>query len=128
MFLRKISELKPFVTKDKSIIREFFHPLHETSKTAPRNVTFSIALATVKLGKNTLKHLHATSVEFYYITKGTGIIHLNSRKEVIEENTLIYIPAGTQHTVANTGKDDLCILCICQPPYTHEDTKVIDKG
>ena len=128
MFLRKISELKPFVTKDKSIIREFFHPLHETSKNSAQKRHVQHRFSNSETRQKNSQTLSCKSAEFYYITKGTGIIHLNSRKEVIEENTLIYIPAGTQHTVANTGKDDLCILCICQPPYTHEDTKVIDKG
>lgn len=127
MFIRKHRDLKPFVTKDKSIIREFFHPLRETSKETPRNITFSIALATVKPSKKTLRHLHETSAEFYYVTNGTGIIQLNSKKEFIKENTLVYIPAGIQHTVANTGKDDLCILCICYPPYSHEDTRIMNK-
>ena len=126
MLLRKLSDLKPFVTKDKSLIREFFHPLHETSKQAPRNIPFSIALATVRPGQKTLRHIHETSTEFYYITKGVGIIQLNAKKESIEENTLIYIPAKTKHTVTNTGKDDLLILCICNPPYSHEDTRIIE--
>jgi mannose-6-phosphate isomerase-like protein (cupin superfamily) len=124
VLIRKQSDLKPFVTKDKSIIREFFHPLHETSKQLPKNIPFSIALATVKPGQKTLKHIHEASTEFYYITRGTGIMQLNSEKEPIEENTLIYIPARTKHTVKNTGKEDLLILCICNPPYTHEDTKI----
>jgi mannose-6-phosphate isomerase-like protein (cupin superfamily) len=127
MFIRKYRDINPFVTKDKSIIREFFHPLHEASRETPRNITFSIALATVKPGKKTLKHVHEASSEFYCITKGSGTICLNSRKESIEENTLIYIPAGTRHTVTNTGKEDLRILCICSPPYTHEDTRIIDQ-
>jgi len=126
VLLRKSSDLKPFVTKDKSLIREFFHPLHETSKQLPKNVPFSIALATVKPEQKTLKHIHKTSTEFYYITRGVGIIQLNSKKEPIEENTLIYIPAKTKHTVTNTGKEDLLILCICNPPYSHEDTKITE--
>jgi mannose-6-phosphate isomerase-like protein (cupin superfamily) len=126
VFIRKSSELKPFVTKDKSLIREFFHPLHETSKHMPRDIPFSIALATVKPGQKTLKHLHETSTEFYYITRGTGTIQLNTKKEPIEENTLIYIPAKTKHTVTNTGKEDLLLLCICIPPYTHQDTEITE--
>lgn len=126
MFLRKSHDVKPFVTKDKSIIREFFHPLHETSSKVPKHFPFSIALATVKPGKRTLKHVHETAAEFYYITRGVGTIQLNSTKEPLEENTLIYIPAKTKHTVTNTGKEDLLILCICNPPYSHEDTKITE--
>lgn len=126
MLIRKRSDLKPFVTKDKSIVREFFHPLHETSKEAPKNIPFSIALATVKPGNKTLRHIHETSAEFYYVTRGIGIIRLNSRKASLEENTLAYIPAGTKHTVTNTGAEDLLILCICNPPYTHADTKITE--
>jgi len=124
VFIRESSDLKPFVTKDKSLIHEFFHPLHDTSKQLTRDIPFSIALATVKPGQKTLKHLHETSTEFYFITRGTGTIQLNSKKQSIEENTLIYIPAKTKHTVTNTGKENLLILCICHPPYTHEDTKI----
>ena len=126
VFLRKSSDVKPFVTKDKSLIREFFHPLHETSKEALRKIPFSIALATLKPRKKTLRHIHETSAEFYYVTRGVGIIQLNSKKEPIEENTLIYIPTRTKHTVTNTGKEDLLILCICSPPYSHEDTKIVE--
>ncbi len=124
VFIRKSGDLKPFVTKDKSLIHEFFHPLDEASRQIPRDIPFSIALATVKPGQRTLKHLHETSTEFYYITQGTGTIQLDSKKQPVEENTLIYIPAKTKHTVTNTGKEDLLILCICTPPYTHEDTKI----
>jgi len=124
MSLTKCRDLKPFLTKDESIVREFFHPLHETSEKAPRNIPFSIALATVKPGKRTLKHIHETSAEFYYITRGVGVIQLNSRKDSIEEHTLVYIPAKTKHAVTNTGTKDLLILCICIPPYTHEDTRI----
>ena len=126
VLLRKPSDLKPFVTKDKSIIREFFHPLHETSRKAVENIPFSIALATVKPGKKTLRHIHETSTEFYYVTRGVGVIQLNSRKEPLEQNTLVYMPAKTKHTVTNTGKEDLLILCICTPPYTHEDTRITE--
>jgi len=127
MFLRKYRDLKPFITKDKSIIHEFFHPLHETSEKAPKKIPLSIALATVKPGKRTLKHIHETSAEFYYITKGIGIIELDSTNKSLDENTLIYIPAETKHTVTNTGKEDLLILCICHPPYSHEDTKIVER-
>jgi mannose-6-phosphate isomerase-like protein (cupin superfamily) len=126
MLLRKSNDIKPFVTKDKSLIQEFFHPLHETSKQLPRNIPFSIALATVKPGQKTLRHIHETSREFYYIIRGVGAIKLNSEKKSIEESTLIYIPTGTKHTVTNTGKEDILILCICNPPYSHEDTKITE--
>jgi len=126
MLLRRSADVKPFVTKDESLIWEFFHPLHETSGKAPKDIPFSIALAVVKPGKRTLRHIHEASAEFYYITRGIGVIQLNNQKEPIEENTLIHIPAKTKHTVTNTGKEDLLILCICNPPYSHEDTKIVE--
>ena len=126
MLLRRSADVKPFVTKDESLIWEFFHPLHETSGKASKAIPFSIALAVVKPGKRTLRHIHEASAEFYYITRGVGVIQLNNQKEPIEENTLIHIPAKTKHTVTNTGKEDLLILCVCNPPYNHEDTKIVE--
>jgi mannose-6-phosphate isomerase-like protein (cupin superfamily) len=126
MFVRRLEDVKPYVTKDESLIREFFHPLYDTSGMIPRNVPVSLALATVNPGKRTLRHVHETSTELYYIIKGVGTIELGSKTESLEENTLVYIPPKTDHRVTNTDKEDLLILCVSNPPYRHEDTRLLE--
>ena len=34
----------------------------------------------------------------------------------------VLIPAGAWHTLENDGTSELLILCMCVPPYSHEDT------
>jgi mannose-6-phosphate isomerase-like protein (cupin superfamily) len=34
----------------------------------------------------------------------------------------ILIPPGAWHTLENDGTSELTILCMCSPPYSHEDT------
>ena len=36
------------------------------------------------------------------------------------------IPPGTEHKLWNTGDDSLVLLCCCAPPYSDEDTVLIE--
>ncbi|RKX91216.1 MAG: hypothetical protein DRP84_11950 [Spirochaetes bacterium] len=59
--ITEYGKIKPYVTKDGSIIRELMHPrLHG-------NKNLSLAEATVLVGKETVLHRHLNSEEIYYI-------------------------------------------------------------
>jgi mannose-6-phosphate isomerase-like protein (cupin superfamily) len=34
----------------------------------------------------------------------------------------VLIPAGAWHELENNGTSELRILCMCAPPYSHDDT------
>jgi mannose-6-phosphate isomerase-like protein (cupin superfamily) len=38
----------------------------------------------------------------------------------------ILIPPGTRHTIRNIGRESLVFLCCCAPPYSDEDTVLVD--
>ena len=112
-------KIKPYVTKDGSIIRELMHPaIHGNSKQ-------SLAEATVPAGGKTLLHMHDVSEEIYHITEGSGIMTLGSEIfEVTKGDTICIVP-GTPHRIQNTEKEPLKILCCCAPAYSHEDTELM---
>jgi mannose-6-phosphate isomerase-like protein (cupin superfamily) len=115
------TEIKPFITKDGSIIRELMHP------SVHGNANQSLAEAVVPAGKTTQLHRHHCSEEIYHITAGTGLMTLGKETFSVGVGETICIPPGTPHRIENTGKDELKILCCCSPPYSYDDTELLDS-
>ena len=114
-------KIQPYITKDGSIIRELMHPFVHLNRNQ------SLAEAIVPQGATTHLHKHLSSEEIYHITSGSGIINLGSEKFEIKEGDTICIPPGTTHNVKNTGAVLLKILCACAPPYSHNDTELVES-
>ena len=114
-------EIPTYITKDGSIIRELLHPdIHPDVKNQ------SLAEATVTPGQTTIKHLHKTSEEIYYITQGKGVMYLEDESFEMAIGDSVVIPPETAHQITNTGDIDLIILCCCSPSYNHNDTVILD--
>jgi mannose-6-phosphate isomerase-like protein (cupin superfamily) len=113
--------IQPFTTKDGSIIRELMHP------SVHGNANQSLAEAVVPVGKTTQLHRHHRSEEIYHITAGSGVMTLGQETFTVGVGETICIPPGTPHRIENTGKGELKILCCCSPPYSHDDTELLDS-
>ena len=111
MRLQNLDRAEPFTTKDGSTIRE----LHRTSAQ-------SLAEAALEPGQSTRRHYHARSEEIYFVTKGSGELEVDGESRTVRPGDAILIPPGVWHTVENDGTSELLILCMCSPPYSHEDT------
>jgi len=118
--LTEYAEVKPYTTKDGSIICELMHPcVHANSNQ-------SLAEATVPAGGKTLLHKHRKTEEIYHITEGSGIMTLGSEEFEVKKGDTVCISPGVQHRIQNTGKEELKILCCCAPAYSHEDTELLE--
>ncbi|ACV25308.1 cupin domain-containing protein [Methanocaldococcus fervens] len=114
-------KIKPYITKDGSIIRELMHPnIYEWVKQ-------SLAEAIVPVGSKTLLHRHHKSEEIYYILEGKGLMTLGDEKFEVKEGDTILIPPKTDHKIENIGSVPLKILCCSYPPYSHEDTEILEE-
>jgi mannose-6-phosphate isomerase-like protein (cupin superfamily) len=114
-------DIKSYVTKDGSIIRELMHPrVHGTLK-------MSLAEATVPEGSATALHVHRDSEEIYHITQGTGKMTLGDRVFSVTKGDTVRISPGFPHHIENTGQSDLIFLCCCCPAYSHEDSELLDS-
>ncbi len=114
--MRSRSNIPSYVTKDGSRVWELFHPGSSPVK------GFSVAEALVAPGQETEAHMHRESQEIYYIIDGYGTMRLGTETPGVSAGDAILIPPGTVHNIKNTGSGALRILCICCPPYSHEDT------
>ncbi len=114
------STVKPFTTKDGSIVRELMHP------SVHGNRNQSLAEAIVPVGVTTKLHRHHKSEELYHVTAGQGMMTLGQETFMVSAGDTVCIPPGTRHNIANTGVGELRILCCCAPAYSHDDTELLD--
>lgn len=97
--------------------------MHPSSHQAQKQ---SLAEAIIPRNQSTKPHRHLLSEEIYHVLQGSGTMHLKDQQFPIKEGDTVCIAPGTTHSVDNTGIPDLVILCCCTPPYSHEDTELID--
>ena len=117
----RYAEVTPYQTKDGSTIRELMHP----ERHGGRNQ--SLAEATVPPGGETRLHRHQRTEEIYHVTAGRGLMTLGEERFEVEAGDTVLIPPGTAHCIRNSGAGDLKILCCCSPPYSHDDTELLDN-
>lgn len=114
------ADVAPYVTKDRSEIRELMHPaVHGNTKQ-------SLAHATVPAGRATLLHRHRHTEELYHITEGVGRMTLGDDRFTVAPGDTILIRPGTAHRIENTGTEPLMLLCMCSPAYDHDDTELLE--
>jgi mannose-6-phosphate isomerase-like protein (cupin superfamily) len=121
MDIKNLNEVKPFITKDGSEIRELL--AHRNS--AIRNQ--SLAEARLPVGSSTQEHFHPRTEEIYYITHGAGKIRIEGETREVRAGDAIAIPAGCKHKLWNTGIETLRLLCCCAPGYEHGDTIITES-
>ncbi|MBA2294186.1 MAG: cupin domain-containing protein [Actinobacteria bacterium] len=110
MELRSLTEAEPFMTKDGSTIRE----LHHTELQ-------SLAEATLEPGQGTQRHYHGVTEEIYLVTSGGGTLEVDGVSREVATGDAVLIPPGAWHELV-AGPAGAQLLCMCVPPYSHEDT------
>ena len=113
------SDIYSYRTKDDSEIRELMHPKYHGNKNQ------SLAEAIINPGQTTHKHIHKLSEELYHVTQGQGMMFLGDEQFEVSVGDTLCIKPGTPHHIQNTGSTPLHILCMCSPPYSHEDTELL---
>ena len=115
------AEIPAYVTKDGSEIRELMHPAVHGNRAQ------SLAEATVQAGQRTVLHRHRAAEELYHVTEGEGVMTLGERSFAIAAGDTVLIPPGTVHRVQAVGNLPLRMLCCSSPPYSHEDTELLES-
>ncbi len=116
------AEVPAYITRDGSEIRELMHPqVHGNHRQ-------SLAEATVEPGARTQLHRHAVTEELYHVTAGSGIMTLGDACFKVGVGDTVLIAPGTPHRIEATGAERLHILCCCSPPYSHEDTELLEDA
>jgi quercetin dioxygenase-like cupin family protein len=59
-------------------------------------------------------HAHSNE-EIYILVRGTGKIRVESREEIVEAVSAVYIEPLTEHLLQNTGKDEMIMIFVYSP-------------
>ena len=110
MDVRSLAGVEPFTTKDGSTIRELHHTPAQ-----------SLAEASLDPGQATQRHYHARSEEIYLMTEGGGVLEVDGETRQVEAGDAVLIPPGARHQLV-AGPEGVRLLCMCAPPYAHDDT------
>ncbi len=116
---RNVAEVKRYVTKDGSLIRELLHPQQDPVRNQ------SLAEAEVLPGQKTQLHKHHMTEEIYCVTSGVGIMTLGEQQFEVSVGDSVLILPGTPHAIENRTPHSLKVLCCCAPAYSHEDTELL---
>jgi mannose-6-phosphate isomerase-like protein (cupin superfamily) len=107
---RQREAIEPFTTKDGSTIREYLHTARQ-----------SLAEATLEPGQATGRHYHGASEEIYLLLAGGGVLEVDGEERQVGPGDAVLITPGAWHTL-RAGPDGARLLCVCVPPYAHDDT------
>ena len=115
MIKKTIAEIMPFTAGDDTLIREVLHPKNEGVPMA-----YSLAHAELESGKASLPHRLLDRSEVYIILEGEGTAYVDGQAAVLRAGDVLFIPAGAEQYLDNTGTSTIRFLCIVDPAWSKE--------
>jgi quercetin dioxygenase-like cupin family protein len=80
---------------------------------------FSAQLTKFGPGGGSPPHSHTYNHAFYFL-RGTCSVQIGEQTWHIKPGTFVKVPAHKQHSVTNTGTEDLIFLVIYDPPHADD--------
>ena len=114
-------EREAFITADGSEIREL------AGVPSGNSSNQSLAEATVPPGSDTIEHYHRASEEIYLFTSGAGRMRLGDEEFAVVSGDCVVIAPGMRHKLWADADEPLVLLCCCAPPYSHDDTVLLEQ-
>ena len=118
MIVRDLAASPVSDARDGTHLCELLHPSHFSGAVSCR---FSLAHAYLEPGETSYPHRLVESSEVYYILAGTGLMHIGGESAEVHAGQAVYIPAGAEQFIANTGDVRLEFLAIVDPMWSAAD-------
>jgi mannose-6-phosphate isomerase-like protein (cupin superfamily) len=71
-------------------------------------------------------HTHEEAENIYYILKGRGVVVLDGQEHLVEPHMIVFMPPGVEHSIMNTGYEDLIYVFVAAPAY--DQPRDFDNG
>lgn len=78
-----------------------------------------LVVMSLKPGEEIGEETHGLD-QFIRVELGEGEVILDGKKHLISDGFAVVVPAGTKHTIINSGKEDLKLYTVYSPP-DHKD-------
>jgi mannose-6-phosphate isomerase-like protein (cupin superfamily) len=122
MLKKTIQELPFFTAGDETRIREVLHP-----KNDGLDFGYSLAYAELDAGDSSLPHILHHQSETYIIQRGEGIAVVDGKEVSLKAGEVVYIPAGSEQSVTNTGTELLAFWCVVLPPWSASTEEITSR-
>ena len=110
MELRSLADAEPFTTKDGSTIRELHHTPAQ-----------SLAEASLEPGQATSATTTRGRRRSTSSPAAAALLEVDGESRDVREGDAVLIPPGAWHELV-AGPEGARLLCMCVPPYSHDDT------
>ena len=77
---------------------------------------FDFRVSRYPAGGRVETHVHAVAEHVYYVMGGSGNASCGDENQDIRSGSVMFVPAGVPHSIANTGSDDLFFVVVTSPP------------
>ena len=101
-------------------------------KAAKRNEAFRRVLSTGKKsqlvlmaipeGEDIGAEVHPATDQILFIVDGEGKAVVNGKTFKVEENDVVFVPAGARHNLINSGDEELKLFTVYSPPEHADGT------
>ena len=105
MLLKSLENLKSFEAGDKTNIIEILHPKNDHIP-----LGYSLAHASLDVGKSSLPHILEECSEVYFILNGKGKVVIGEEAQMVKKGDMVFIPKGAVQYVENQGGTSLDFL------------------
>src|SRR5688572_20277568 len=83
-----------------------------------------LVLMTLQPGDEIGREIHEEHDQFIRVESGTGTVVLNGQEHGLSDGIAVVIPAGVEHNVINTSRDERLRLYTLYSPPEHPDGTV----
>jgi mannose-6-phosphate isomerase-like protein (cupin superfamily) len=116
---KKLGKILPFTAGDDTQIREVLHP-----KNDGQDIGYSLAHASLAAGEASKPHRLQGRSETYILQQGSGRAWVEGQSYDMEAGDTLFIPAGAEQYIENTGSEPLTFWCVVCPPWSEETEEV----
>ena len=60
-------------------------------------------------------HTHRVQEQIYHVLEGEGLMEIDGKRTVVRKHDVIYIPAGAEHALYNSGLTDFTFIVSTTP-------------
>ncbi len=95
---------------------KFFGVKIATLADSQKNDRVSISILLIAPSIEIPIHIHETQIDSIYVVEGEGEAYVNRSWQKIKSGDYIFVPAGEEHGVKNTGTRELKLFVVHSPP------------
>ena len=121
MIVKSIEQVSSFLAGDLTRIREVLHPKNEKI-----DIPYSLAHGSLAVGASSLLHRLLGRVEVYIILEGETEAFIEQSSINLKKGDVLYVPAGAEQYLRNTGTIPVQFLCMVSPPWRKEEERITE--